>query len=145
MHVTKNVCGSLLGTLLNTKGKSKDHANARADMKDLDIRPELCPEGPSAQLPLCAVNLTKEERQKLCGFSPVRRISPVRRRIHSPASLPCAAASLGAPLPPSTLPFASKTQEDAQGSRSGFAGGGKSWGPELEIHRSPPPSPRPPP
>jgi len=25
MHVTKNVCGSLLGTLLNTKGKSKDH------------------------------------------------------------------------------------------------------------------------
>jgi len=68
MHVTKNVCGSLLGTLLNTKGKSKDHANARADMKDLDIRPELCPEGPSAQLPLCAINLTKEERQELCDF-----------------------------------------------------------------------------
>ncbi|CAD6251285.1 unnamed protein product [Miscanthus lutarioriparius] len=87
-------------------------------------------------------------------------LPPVSR---SPASLPCAAASAAPhlsfapphlsarlsrappPLPPSTLPFASKTQEDAQGSRSGFAGGGKSWGPELEIHRSPRPSPRPPP
>ena len=28
MHVKKNVCGSLLGTFLNNKGKSKDHANA---------------------------------------------------------------------------------------------------------------------
>ena len=43
MHVKKNVCGSLLGTLLNSKGKTKDHANARADMEDLDIRPELHP------------------------------------------------------------------------------------------------------
>ena len=68
MHVKKNVCGSLLGTLLNSKGKSKDHANARADMEDLDIRPVLHPEGPSAQLPLSAINLTREEKQELCDF-----------------------------------------------------------------------------
>jgi hypothetical protein len=65
MHVKKNVCGSLLGTLLNSKGKSKDHANARADMEDLDIRPELRPEGPNAQLPLSAINLTRGEKQEL--------------------------------------------------------------------------------
>ena len=29
MHVKKNVCGSLLGTLMNDKGKTKDHEKGR--------------------------------------------------------------------------------------------------------------------
>jgi hypothetical protein len=37
-------------------------------MEDLDIRPELRPEGPNAQLPLSAINLTREEKQELCDF-----------------------------------------------------------------------------
>jgi len=41
MHVKKNVCGSLLGTLLNDKHKIKDHENARKDLEELGIRPEL--------------------------------------------------------------------------------------------------------
>jgi hypothetical protein len=41
MHVKKNVCGSLLGTLMNDKWKTKDHAKARAKLEELDIRPEL--------------------------------------------------------------------------------------------------------
>ena len=32
MHVEKNVCASLIGTLLNIKGKTKDGVNARLDL-----------------------------------------------------------------------------------------------------------------
>jgi len=48
MHVKKNVSGSLLGTIMNDKLKSKDHAKARAGLEELDIRPELQPDGTSA-------------------------------------------------------------------------------------------------
>jgi hypothetical protein len=41
MHVKKNVCESLLGTLFNTDGKTRDHGHARADLKKMGIRPEL--------------------------------------------------------------------------------------------------------
>jgi hypothetical protein len=37
-------------------------------MEELDIRPELHPEGPGAQLPLSTINLTREEKQELCDF-----------------------------------------------------------------------------
>ena len=43
MHLKKNVCESLLGTLMNNRNKTKDHQRARADLEDLDIRPELYP------------------------------------------------------------------------------------------------------
>ena len=35
------MCDSLLGTILDIKGKSKDTVNARLDLADLNIRPEL--------------------------------------------------------------------------------------------------------
>jgi hypothetical protein len=38
MHVEKNVCESLLGTLLNTDRKTRDHGHARADLKKMRIR-----------------------------------------------------------------------------------------------------------
>jgi len=34
MHVEKNVCDSIIGTLLNIKGKTKDAINARKDLVD---------------------------------------------------------------------------------------------------------------
>ena len=37
MHVEKNVCDSLLGTLLDIKGKTKDGKKARDDLKELRI------------------------------------------------------------------------------------------------------------
>jgi hypothetical protein len=37
----KNMCESLLGTILDIKGKSKDTVNARLDLADLKIRNEL--------------------------------------------------------------------------------------------------------
>jgi hypothetical protein len=35
MHVEKNVCDNILGTLLDIKGKTKDIVNARLDMAKL--------------------------------------------------------------------------------------------------------------
>jgi hypothetical protein len=35
------VCEATCGTLLQQKSKGKDHKNAREDLKDLGIRPEL--------------------------------------------------------------------------------------------------------
>ena len=43
MHITKNVCESLLGTLFNMPEKSKDGPRARQDLKDIGIREELQP------------------------------------------------------------------------------------------------------
>jgi hypothetical protein len=40
-HVKKNMCESLLGTLLNMNGKTRDHGHARADIKKMGIRQEL--------------------------------------------------------------------------------------------------------
>ena len=41
MHIEKNVCNSLLGTLLADPHKSKDTDNARRDLAKLGIRHEL--------------------------------------------------------------------------------------------------------
>ncbi|CAM8936836.1 unnamed protein product [Rhodiola kirilowii] len=44
MHVEKNICESLLGTLLNIPGKTKDGVKARLDMLEMNIRTKLAPE-----------------------------------------------------------------------------------------------------
>jgi hypothetical protein len=41
MHVEKNVCEGLLGTLLNMNEKTRDHEHARADLKKIEVRTEL--------------------------------------------------------------------------------------------------------
>jgi hypothetical protein len=43
IHITKNVCESLLGTLFDMPKKSKDGPRARQDLKDIGIREELQP------------------------------------------------------------------------------------------------------
>ena len=37
MHVENNVCDSLIGTLLNINGKTKDGLNARLDLIEMNI------------------------------------------------------------------------------------------------------------
>lgn len=44
MHIEKNVCDNIYGTLLNLDGKSKDNLQARQDLKEMNIREELHPE-----------------------------------------------------------------------------------------------------
>ena len=43
MHIEKNICESIIGTLLNVKGKSKDGLKSRMDLEDMKIRNELYP------------------------------------------------------------------------------------------------------
>jgi hypothetical protein len=87
MHVKKNVYGSLLGTLMNDKHKTKDHENARKDLEELGIRPELRHDGTGTQPPACAINLTKEEKKELCDFLCTIKVpsgysSNIRKLVH---------------------------------------------------------------
>jgi hypothetical protein len=69
MHVEKNVCESLLGTLLIMDGKTRDHGHARADLKKMRIRPELWFDGSvkETELLTSCTTLSKHEKE-FCGF-----------------------------------------------------------------------------
>ncbi|XP_024178645.1 uncharacterized protein LOC112184626 [Rosa chinensis] len=70
MHIEKNVCDSLIGTLLNIPGKTKDGVKTRLDLAELGIRLGLQPnfEGPKKhRLPLASWNLTLDEKRCMCG------------------------------------------------------------------------------
>ena len=41
MHIEKNVCDSVVGTVLNLEGKTKDGPKARVDLKKMGIRKHL--------------------------------------------------------------------------------------------------------
>ena len=43
MHIEKNVCDNLLGTLLNLEGKSKDNLKGQKNLQRMKIRLELDP------------------------------------------------------------------------------------------------------
>jgi hypothetical protein len=70
MHVEKNVCESLLGTLLNMDGKTRDHKHARADLKKMGIRLELWLDNlvKGTELPTSCITLSKHEKKEFCGF-----------------------------------------------------------------------------
>jgi len=64
----KKVCDSLIGTLLNIKGKTKDDVNARLDMIEMNIWEELALKevGKWTYLPTTCYTLSKKERTNLC-------------------------------------------------------------------------------
>jgi hypothetical protein len=70
MHIKKNVCEATHATLLQHKSKGKDHKNAREDLKELGIRPELCAEETETGMNLLVVatTLSKEERKEFYQF-----------------------------------------------------------------------------
>jgi hypothetical protein len=70
MHVEKNVCESLIGTLLNMNGKTRDHGHARADMKKMRIRQELWLDDfiEGTDLPTSCITLSKNEKNEFCRF-----------------------------------------------------------------------------
>ena len=43
MHIEKNICDSIVGTLLSIDGKSKDDMNSRLDLQYMGIRHQLHP------------------------------------------------------------------------------------------------------
>ncbi|KAL3826143.1 hypothetical protein ACJIZ3_022172 [Penstemon smallii] len=71
MHIEKNICDSILGTLLNIEGKSKDTLKARKDLEDLNIRKELHLKkriDGSYSMPPACYTMSKKEKQKFCEF-----------------------------------------------------------------------------
>ncbi|TYK05234.1 uncharacterized protein E5676_scaffold108G00430 [Cucumis melo var. makuwa] len=68
MHVEKNVCESIIGTLLDINGKSKDGYNARKDLQDMNIRHDLHPVERESRvyLPPALHTLSKLEKQLFC-------------------------------------------------------------------------------
>jgi len=65
MHVEKNVCDSLIGTLLNINRKTKDGLNTHLDLIEMSIRGELAPTqmGKSTYLPLTSYTISKDGKK----------------------------------------------------------------------------------
>ncbi|XP_075507405.1 uncharacterized protein LOC142544231 [Primulina tabacum] len=68
MHIEKNVFESLINTLINVKGKTKDNVAARLDMVQMGVRPELAPKfgEKKTYLPPHACSFTKKEKLQVC-------------------------------------------------------------------------------
>jgi hypothetical protein len=65
MHTEKNVVDNILGTLLNMNGKTKDNLEARPDLRNMNLRPELHPftaENGKTLLPPACFTMTKKEK-----------------------------------------------------------------------------------
>jgi hypothetical protein len=62
MHIEKNICESLMATILNIPRKTKDTIKARLELKDLGIKKELQfrETGDSCQMPHARYTLSKE-------------------------------------------------------------------------------------
>ena len=70
MHIEKNICDSILGTLLGMEGKSKDGEKARLDMEHLGIRNDqhIVLGNGKYTLPSALYTLGKDEMIWLCQF-----------------------------------------------------------------------------
>lgn len=71
MHVEKNICDNILGTLMSIDGKNKDTIKARKDLEDLGIRKELHlreKDDGSYIFPSACYTMSKKDRQNFCEF-----------------------------------------------------------------------------
>jgi hypothetical protein len=70
MHIEKNICDSILGTLMNIPGKTKDTANARRDLREMGIRKDLHLQtnGATTTMPVTAYTLTRNEKNRICEW-----------------------------------------------------------------------------
>ena len=66
----KNVFDSVIGTLLNIQGKSKDGLKTRKDLIAMEIRTELGPlkNGKRTYLPPAAYTLSRKEKKYCVSF-----------------------------------------------------------------------------
>ncbi|KAK1614339.1 hypothetical protein QYE76_019856 [Lolium multiflorum] len=82
MHITKNVCESLLGTLLNMPEKTKDGPKARYDLQSIGIREELHAGRPNTTRKrlIAALLTTGDYSLKMPAVRSSRVASPYRRR-----------------------------------------------------------------
>lgn len=67
MHVEKNICDNIIGTLLEVTGKNKDSLNARLDLIEIKMHSKLQAKlvGHTYEIPRAPFNLTLAERRKI--------------------------------------------------------------------------------
>jgi len=89
MHVEKNVFDNVFNTVMDIKGKTKDNANARIDMKKICKRPtlELIVENDKYKKPKATYVLNYNQRKMVCGWVkqlkfPDGYVSNIARRIN---------------------------------------------------------------
>jgi hypothetical protein len=70
MHIEKNICESLIATILNIPRKTMDTIKARLDLKDLEIKKKLQfrDTGDSCQMPHAWYTLSKEQKKAYYDF-----------------------------------------------------------------------------
>ena len=68
MHIEKNVCDSIIGTLLNIPWKTKNSLASRLDLVEIEVRLELVPQFSEKRtyLLVACYNLKKEEKRQIC-------------------------------------------------------------------------------
>ncbi|XP_019233591.1 PREDICTED: uncharacterized protein LOC109214156 [Nicotiana attenuata] len=71
MHIEKNIVDNVIGTILDIPGKTKDHANARYDLKEMCIRKNLQPkdtkDGKRTKFAKACFSMTNGEKSVFCG------------------------------------------------------------------------------
>ncbi|KAH0750560.1 hypothetical protein KY290_029792 [Solanum tuberosum] len=70
MHIEKNICDNIMGTIMNVQGKTKDTIKTRLDLQEMNIRSELHPiqNGEKIEVPTACYTLSPEDKHKLCLF-----------------------------------------------------------------------------
>ncbi|XP_021865807.1 uncharacterized protein [Spinacia oleracea] len=68
MHIEKNICDSVLGTIMNIKGKTKDTIKSRHDLEAMGIRPTLHPVkgGDKYKMPPAPFTFSPAEKKRFC-------------------------------------------------------------------------------
>ncbi|XP_020245186.1 uncharacterized protein LOC109823313 [Asparagus officinalis] len=70
MHIEKNVCDNIVGTLLDIPGKTKDHVKARFDLQKMGIRRDLHPvqsaDGRRVTFAKACFSMTSQEKEMFC-------------------------------------------------------------------------------
>ena len=71
MHIEENIVDRILGTLFDISGKTKDHAKAQYDLKDMGIRKKLHPQDTEdskrTKFTKACFSMTKGEKSIFCG------------------------------------------------------------------------------
>ena len=70
MHIEKNIRESILGTLMNILGKTKENLKSHLDSVDMGIRKSLHPKkiGDKYEIPKATFELNLNERKDVCTF-----------------------------------------------------------------------------
>jgi hypothetical protein len=68
MHIEKNICQSVIGTLLNIEGKTKDTLKSRLDLRCMGLKKPLHPikNGVKYTIPPARYTMSSAEKAKFC-------------------------------------------------------------------------------